>query len=56
MDKKDLIAIVTDMVEQLVREHNIPEPMARGLVGFALIKNKAALVDAIKSPKLDQVQ
>jgi len=49
MDKKDLFAIVTDMVEQLVREYNIPEPMARGLVGFVLTKNKEALVESVRS-------
>ena len=49
MDKKDLFAIVTDMVEQLVREYNIPEPMARGLVGFVLTKNKDALVESVRS-------
>jgi hypothetical protein len=50
MDKKDLAAIVTNLVEAVQREQNVPEGMARALVGFALMKNSEALVASIKNP------
>jgi hypothetical protein len=50
MDKKDLAAIVTNLVEAVQREQNVPEGMARALVGFALMKNAEALVASIKNP------
>ena len=50
MDKKDLAAIVTNLVEAVQREQNVPEGMARALVGFALMKNTEALVASIKNP------
>jgi hypothetical protein len=50
LDKKDLAAIVTNLVEAVQREQNVPEGMARALVGFALMKNTEALVASIKNP------
>ncbi len=50
MDKKELTAIVTAMVEDVMGVQNVPEGMARALVGFALTKNREALVASIKSP------
>lgn len=50
MDKKDLHEIVNNMVKEIVEQHEIPEPMARGLVGFALLKNRQALLASVKSP------
>ena len=50
MDKKDLHAIVVNMVEAVMREQNVPEGMARALVGFALMKNTEGLVASIKNP------
>lgn len=52
MDKKDLNAIVYDMVEKVMREKGVPEVMARALVGFALLQNSDALVAAIQCPKI----
>jgi hypothetical protein len=52
MDKKDLNAIVVNLVEQVQREHNVPEGMARALVGFALMKNAEAIVASVKSPTI----
>ena len=50
IDKKDLNAIVVNMVEAVMREQNVPEGMARALVGFALMKNTEGLVASIKNP------
>lgn len=50
IDKKDLNAIVVNMVEAVMREQNVPEGMARALVGFALLKNTEGLVASIKNP------
>lgn len=52
MDKKDLNAIVYNMVDRIKAEKGVPEVMARALVGFALQQNSDALVASIQSPKL----
>ncbi len=55
MNQKQLDAIVLDLVKGVALQSGIEEGEARTLVGIALKKNRAALLDAILIPTLGLV-
>ncbi len=55
MDKKQLTAIVDDIINAVAAQNGLEEAEARTLVGIALKKNKAAFIQAVVVPSLGLV-
>ena len=55
MDKKQLTAIVDEIIADVAKANGLEEAEARTLVGIALKKNRTAFVTAVVVPTLGLV-
>ena len=56
MDKKQIAALVEDIVEQVAADNDLSAVEARTFVGVALRTNKAAFISTVVIPRLGIVE